>query len=98
MRVLPTSGASTIATTASAPKTSTVDVNRRRIGEAARGAATISPRPGKWHHRQMTRARMKLHVGVDVVEPSNAVRGQRALRGTLRDDPSFLEHDDSIAH
>src|SRR5437773_7467830 len=91
MRVLPTSGASTQAATASAPNPAIVHASRARIDF---GASVSS---ANRHHRHATGTRMELHVRVDAVETPDVLRRQDVVRGALREHLSLPEQDDAIA-
>src|SRR4051812_9895398 len=68
--VLPTSGARRQTTNVSAPKPASVTASRRRT----------SVRACKRHHREMTGARVKCHVGDDVVQAADVLGRQNVRR------------------
>ena len=86
--VLPTSGASRQRRSASVPKPATVHASRRATTEARGDRRRLQRQCDRAmrHHRQMTGARMELHVGVDVVEQPDVVRRVSVVVGrSLRD-------------
>src|SRR4051812_4594202 len=92
--VLPTNGASTQAANASMPNPPTVHTIRRRTGMRERSAGDRSVRSANRHNREMTGPRMKLDIGLDVVELPDMLHRQRLGRGPLREHPSLLQEDD----
>ena len=72
------------AAAASVPKPATVHSSRCRTDARGWTPASASVRAGNGHHRQVTGARMELHVRVDVVQQPD-VRGRQA---SLRSRPA----------
>src|SRR3954469_11642427 len=88
--VLPTSGASTQAATASRPNPPSVHTIRCRTGTPEPSAAAPPVRSANRHYSEMTRGRMELDIGLDVVEFPDMLHRQGFLRCPLRQPPSLL--------
>src|SRR5947207_3948137 len=87
MWVLPTSGASRQAATASAPYAETIEARRVLSMDALHG-----------HDRQMSGASVELHVRIDVVQLSNRLAGEHVSRCPRREDAAAAHHDELLTH
>src|SRR5215213_2338543 len=85
--VLPTSGASSIAASASAPKAAKLTATRRRT----------SGRPGNRHHGQVAGGGVKTHVGGDPERRVDALDGNRVSRRPVRQDAAVAQQDHFVA-
>src|SRR5574339_667997 len=79
--VLPTSGASSIAASARAPKAAMLAPSRRRR----------SGRPGNRHHGQVACGGVKMHVGGNAERRPNAVDCHRVRRRPVREDGTVAQ-------
>src|SRR3954470_12557873 len=97
MRVLPTSGASTHAASASDPQPAMVQITRCRTGRRTGAAAVASACAGNGYHQQMAGARMVGDVGLDAVELADVRRGQRLGREAVSENPTAFQQDNGVA-